>query len=146
MKHNSLALYQRKKSLNDDSIVLLPDSINLVFFTLTVNLLLIYQLVIWLKSCQSTSVSSWDVDAATTRTASSAYNISSLFVTAVDKLYTYTLNRRGPKILQCDTPRSMVRVSPGYRPHCETCGTALQKNYHSILGKRSKVRLQNSWT
>ena len=38
------------------------------------------------KSCRRASLSSWGVDAATIKTASSAYNMSSLFVTAADKL------------------------------------------------------------
>ena len=59
-----------------------------------------------MKSCRRESLSSWGVDAAKTRAASSAYNINSLFVTAVDKLLMYTLNRSGPKILPCGTPRS----------------------------------------
>ena len=65
---------------------MIPESTNLVFFTLSVNFLSIYQLEIRLKSYRRASLSSWGVDAATGRTASSAYNINSLLVTAVDKL------------------------------------------------------------
>ena len=64
-----------------------------------------------LKSCRRASVSSRDVDAATTRTESPAYNVSSFLVIADDKLFMYTLNKSWPKILPCGTPRSMVRVS-----------------------------------
>ena len=70
-----------------------------------------YQLEISLKSCRRASVSSQNVDAATTRTASPAYTISLLLVIADDKLFIYTLNRSRPKILPCGTPRSMVQVS-----------------------------------
>jgi len=65
---------------------LLPESISLVFVTLSVNLLLMYQSEIRVKSCRRASLSSWGVDAATVKTASFAYNMTSLFVTAADKL------------------------------------------------------------
>ena len=47
------------------------------------------------------SLSSWDVNAARTRTESSAYNNNSLFVTAVDKLLMYRLNRSRRRVLPC---------------------------------------------
>ena len=52
-----------------------------------------YQPEIRLKSSPRALSSSLGVNGAKTRSASSVYNSNSLFVRAVDKLLSYTLNR-----------------------------------------------------
>ena len=96
------------KSSNKDSILLLPASINLVFLTFIVNLLSVYQLLISVNSRSRAIWSSWRVDASQKRTASSAYKIIRVSLTAFGRLLMYTLNSKGPKMLPCGTPSVMV--------------------------------------